>query len=334
MKRGTAMIDVTAIGELLIDFTPAGHSAQNNPIFEQNPGGAPANVLACLSKLGRKTAFIGKVGADQFGVALKQTLQQVGVSTEGLVIGEDCHTTLAFVHLSETGDRSFSFYRDPGADLLLTPEEVNRQVIDDCKVFHFGSVSMTGEPSRSATLSAVKYAREQGKIISYDPNLRIKLWKSEEEAKEVILSAMPLTDIVKISEEELYFLTGEKDLQRGSHLLQETYDIKLVLITLGPDGAYAGNSGAQAISPAYAVKTVDTTGAGDSFAGGFLYCLINSGKVPEQLTETDLKEFLAFGNAVGSLTTMNKGAIPALPTLDQVRECQKSVPFEKSRHQL
>ena len=325
------MIDVTAIGELLIDFTPIGQSAQNNPIFEQNPGGAPANVLACLSKLGRKTAFIGKVGADQFGVALKQTLKQVGVSTDGLIIGEGCHTTLAFVHLSDSGDRSFSFYRDPGADLLLTPEEVNKQLIDECKIFHFGSVSMTGEPSRSATLSAVKYAREQGRIISYDPNLRMRLWSSESEAKEVILGAMPYTDILKISEEELLFLTGEKDLQKGSRFLRDTYGLKLILITLGPDGAYVSSKIAQAQAPAYAVKTVDTTGAGDSFTGGFLYCLLQSGKTPEGLSENDLKEFLAFGNAVGSLTTTNKGAIPALPTLDQVRECQKNVPFENSK---
>ncbi|NLW11689.1 MAG: carbohydrate kinase [Clostridiaceae bacterium] len=325
------MIDVTAIGELLIDFTPAGQSAQNNPIFEQNPGGAPANVLACLSKLGRKTAFIGKVGADQFGVALKQTLKQVGVATEGLIIGEDCHTTLAFVHLSESGDRSFSFYRDPGADLLLTPQEVNKQLIDDCRIFHFGSVSMTGEPSRSATLSAVKYAREQGHIISYDPNLRMRLWSSEAEAKEVILGAMPYADILKISEEELLFLTGEKDLQKGSGLLKDTYGLKLVLITLGPDGAFASSRSAQSQAPAYAVKTVDTTGAGDSFTGGFLYCLLQSGKTLESLTENDLKEFLAFGNAVGSLTTTSKGAIPALPTLDQVLECQKNVPFENSK---
>ncbi len=325
------MIDVTAIGELLIDFTPIGQSAQNNPIFEQNPGGAPANVLACLSKLGRKTAFIGKVGADQFGVALKQTLKQVGVSIDGLIIGEGCHTTLAFVHLSDSGDRSFSFYRDPGADLLLTPEEVNKQLIDECKIFHFGSVSMTGEPSRSATLSAVKYAREQGRIISYDPNLRMRLWSSESEAKEVILGAMPYADILKISEEELLFLTGEKDLQKGSRFLRDTYGLKLILITLGPDGAYASSKIAQAQAPAYAVKTVDTTGAGDSFTGGFLYCLLQSGKTPEGLSENDLKEFLAFGNAVGSLTTTNKGAIPALPTLDQVRECQKNVPFENSK---
>lgn len=325
------MIDVTAIGELLIDFTPVGQSAQNNPVFEQNPGGAPANVLACLSKLGRKTAFIGKVGADQFGVSLKHTLNQIGVSTEGLIIGEDCHTTLAFVHLSESGDRSFSFYRNPGADLLLSPQEINKQLIEDCQILHFGSVSMTGEPSRSATRSAVMYAREQGRLISYDPNLRIRLWSSESEAKDVILAAMPYVDVLKISEEELIFLTDEKDLQKGSRLLRDTYGIKLVLITLGPDGAFAANNQAQAQAPAYAVKTVDTTGAGDSFTGGFLYCLLQSGKTLESLTETDLKEFLAFGNAVGSLTTAKKGAIPALPTLEQVRECQKNVPFEISK---
>lgn len=325
------MFDVTAIGELLIDFSPAGQSVQNNPLFEQNPGGAPANVLACLSKLGKQTAFIGKVGADQFGVSLKNTLKQVGVSSRGLIMSEDCHTSLAFVHLSESGDRSFSFYRDPGADLLLTPQEIDHQLIDESRIFHFGSVSMTGEPARSATLAAVKYAREQGKLISYDPNLRIKLWRSEEEAREVILSAMPLADIVKISEEELTFLTDETDLVRGSHLLLDTYDLKLILITLGPDGAYVGNGKAQAYQPAYAVKTVDTTGAGDAFTGGFLFCLLQSGKSPDQLTENDLNEFVSFGNATGSLATMSKGAIPSLPTLEQVEECRRTIPFEKPR---
>lgn len=323
------MHDVTAIGELLIDFTPAGLSAQNNPLFEQNPGGAPANVLACLSKLGHRTAFIGKVGQDQFGYSLKQTLQQVGVDTEGLIMTDTCHTTLAFVHLSESGDRSFSFYRKPGADVLLTAEEVSDQLIDDCLIFHFGSVSMTDEPARTATLAAVRYAHDQGKIVSYDPNLRMKLWDSPESAKTVILAAMPLADIVKISEEELVFLTGKTDLAIGARYLLETYDLDLVLITLGPKGAYAATATAQARKPAYAVKTIDTTGAGDSFTGGFLHQLLQSGKRPGRLTEADLADFLLFANAVGSLATTRKGAIPALPTLEQVEECLRERPFEK-----
>lgn len=320
------MYDVTAIGELLIDFTPVGLSEQKRPLFEQNPGGAPANVLACLSRLGRATAFIGKVGADQFGYSLKATLEQVGVSTHGLVMTDTCHTTLAFVHLNDQGDRSFSFYRNPGADLLLEPGELSYNLIDDCQIFHFGSVSMTADPSRQATLAAVRYAREQGKLVSYDPNLRLMLWPSPESARIAILHAMPLADILKISEEELLFLTGESDLGRGADHLLRHYDLKLILITLGPKGAYARTRGCEAWRPAYDVKTVDTTGAGDAFTGGFLYQLLVSGKPVGALSEADLTAFLAFANATGSLATTRKGAIPALPTLGEVEDCMMNIP--------
>ncbi len=320
------MHDVTALGELLIDFTPAGLSPQNKPLFEQNPGGAPANVLACLSRLGRQTAFIGKVGADQFGYSLKSTLDEVGVSTRGLVMTDKCHTTLAFVHLNAQGDRSFSFYRNPGADLLLEPGELSYNLIDDCQIFHFGSVSMTADPARQATLTAVRYAKEQGKTISYDPNLRLPLWPSPEIARMHILQAMPLADIVKISEEELLFLTGENDLNQGAEFLLRQYDLQLVLITLGPKGAYARTMASEARRPAYDVKTIDTTGAGDAFTGGFLYQLLQSGKTLSELTDADLGDFLAFANATGSLTTTRKGAIPALPTLGEVEDCMLRLP--------
>jgi sugar/nucleoside kinase (ribokinase family) len=317
------MYDVTALGELLIDFTPAGPSSQGNPTFEQNPGGAPANVLAALTKLGLSTAFIGKVGTDMFGQFLKKTLDDVGVSTHGLVMTESCKTTLAFVHLSPGGDRSFSFYRDPGADLLLDPSELSYQLIEDCTIFHFGSVSMTGEPSRSATLAAVKHAREQHKLISYDPNLRLPLWKSAEAARTGILSAMHLADLVKISEEELLFLTDESDLEKGAQQLIDTYGLQLVLITLGPAGAYAYNHLGSARRATYDVPVVDTTGAGDAFTGGFLYRLIQSGKAPSELTPAELDDFLDFANAVGSLTTTRKGAIPALPDLAAIEALQR-----------
>lgn len=322
------MFDVTALGELLIDFTPVGHSGQGNPIFEQNPGGAPANVLAALSKLGCQTAFIGKVGTDQFGQFLKKTLDDVGVSTHGLVMTDTCNTTLAFVHLSSTGDRSFSFYRDPGADLLLEPAELSYQLIEDCSIFHFGSVSMTAEPSRSATLAAVKHAKEQHKLVSYDPNLRLRLWKSPEAAKAGILSAMPLADLVKISEEELVFLTDENDLEKGAQLLIDQYGLKLVLITLGPGGAYAHNRIGSGRRPTYQVKVVDTTGAGDAFTGGFLYKLLKSGKAPDDLTPGELDEFLDFANAVGSIATTKKGAIPALPDLPAIEALRATKAFE------
>ncbi|MDD2534279.1 MAG: PfkB family carbohydrate kinase [Eubacteriales bacterium] len=322
------MIDVTALGELLIDFTPAGLSNQGNPIFEQNPGGAPANVLAALSKLGCQTAFIGKVGTDQFGQFLKKTLEDGGVSTHGLVMTDTCNTTLAFVHLSPTGDRSFSFYRDPGADLLLEPAELAYQLIEDCRIFHFGSVSMTAEPSRSATIAAVKHAKEQHNLISYDPNLRLRLWKSPEAAKEGILSVMHLADLVKISEEELVFLTGESDLNKGAHYLIDHYGLKLVLITLGPGGAYACNSKGSGRRPTYQVKVVDTTGAGDAFTGGFLYKLLQSGKAPDELTADDLDDFLDFANAVGSIATTKKGAIPALPDHAAIEALRAKQEFE------
>lgn len=322
------MLDVTALGELLIDFTPAGLSGQGNPIFEQNPGGAPANVLAALSKLGCQTAFIGKVGTDQFGQFLKKTLDQGGVSTHGLVMTDTCNTTLAFVHLSSSGDRSFSFYRDPGADLLLEPAELPYQLIEDCQIFHFGSVSMTAEPARSATLAAVKHAKEQHKLISYDPNLRLRLWKSPEAAKAGILSAMPLADLVKISEEELVFLTGESDLVKGAQYLIQEYGLKLVLITLGPGGAFACNQKGSAHCPTYKVTVVDTTGAGDAFTGGFLYKLLKSGKNPGDLLPEDLEEFLDFANAVGSIATTKKGAIPALPDMAAIEALRAKREFE------
>jgi fructokinase len=324
------MIDVTALGELLIDFTPAGLSNQGNPVFEQNPGGAPANVLAALSKLGCQTAFIGKVGTDQFGQFLKKTLDDVGVSTHGLVMTDTCNTTLAFVHLSPSGDRSFSFYRDPGADLLLEPAELPYQLIEDCEIFHFGSVSMTAEPSRSATLAAVRHAKDQHKLVSFDPNLRLRLWKSPEAAKHEILETMHLADLVKISEEELLFLTGESDLEKGAQYLIDTYRLKLVLITLGPDGAYAHNNLGSARRPTYKVLTIDTTGAGDAFTGGFLYKLLKSGKSPADLTPGDLDEFLDFANAVGSLATTRKGAIPALPDLAAIEDLRAKGEFEKA----
>jgi fructokinase len=317
------MIDVTAIGELLIDFTPAGLSAQGRPCYEQNPGGAPANVLACLSKLGHATALIGKVGDDLFGHSLKAELEQVGVSTQGLVLSDTCHTTLAFVHLDAGGDRSFTFYRNPGADVLLETAELSYNLIDDCRIFHFGSVSMTADPSRQATLAAVRYAGKQGKLVSYDPNLRLMLWPGEEQARAAILQAMPLADLVKISEEELLFLTGEQDLGRGSALLLDQYKLQLVLVTLGRHGAYARSSASEAWSPAYDVPTVDTTGAGDAFTGAFLHQLLLDGRPVAELRENDLAAFLAFANAAGSLATVRRGAIPALPTLAEIEDCRE-----------
>lgn len=320
------MFDVTAVGELLIDFTPAGLSGQNHALYEQNPGGAPANVLVCLTKLGRLTAFVGKVGNDQFGCFLKQTLDQAGINTRGLILTDVCHTTLAFVHLNSQGDRSFSFYRNPGADLLLEAGEIDPSLIKASRIFHYGSVSLSDEPSRSATLAAARQAREAGCLISFDPNLRLMLWSSDALAKSVVLAAIPGTDVLKLSDDELLFLTGESDPSRGASLLIEKYQLKLVLITMGPRGAFASNGQAQAASPAYDVQTVDTTGAGDAFAGAFLDQILQHDLMLDQLDQIDLSRMLSFANAAGSLATTRKGAIPAMPTREAIMDCLEHVP--------
>jgi fructokinase len=316
------MYDVVALGELLIDFTPAGWSDQQHPLYAQNPGGAPANVLACLNKLGHRTAFIGKVGQDQFGESLKAHLAAAGIDTQGLVLTRQCPTTLAFVHLSARGDRSFSFYRNPGADLLLQADEVRLDLIDTCRIFHFGAVSLTGEPARSATLAAVHHARTHGRLISFDPNLRLMLWDSVEDARRTVLAVLPVVDMLKISEEELQVLTGETDLECGGRWLLQAYPLlQLVLITLGPDGAFAMNAQASCRHPAFAVNTIDTTGAGDAFTGGILHQVLRLDKPVAACTAADLERFLAFANAAGSLATTRRGAIPAMPDLAEIEDC-------------
>lgn len=314
------MLDLAAIGELLIDFTPSGVSEQGNPLFECNPGGAPANVLAALTRLGGTGAFIGKVGSDTFGNFLYDILKQNGIDHRGLRFDPKVHTTLAFVHLSKTGDRSFSFYRDPGADRMLSYDEVDQDIIGQARAFHFGSVSMTHEPSRSATLGAARLARELGKTISYDPNLRPALWSSLEKAKEVILKGMEYADILKISEDELTFLTGETELEKGAERLADMYKGKILLITLGPKGCFFGMDGRFDRLPTYdRVKTIDTTGAGDAFLGGFLFKIRPYFGHLQDLTFEELHDAVNFANAVGSLATTRKGAIPAMPRLEEVR---------------
>ncbi len=313
------MVDVIAIGEILIDFTSVGISDQGNPIYEQNPGGAPANVLACLSKLGLSTAFIGKIGKDQFGIFLEKVLNETGISTEGLVSTSDAGTTLAFVHLDKTGERSFSFYRNPGADLLLKPSEINKRLIEECRIFHFGSVSLTGETSRSATLEAVRYAIENGKIISYDPNLRLMLWNSPQTAKKEILNALPMADLVKISEEELYFLSGITDIPSAAKKIIKDNDLKLLIVTMGEKGAAAFNQNGSVKMPGFKINALDTTGAGDAFTGAFLYKLLESGKKAEDLVIDELKDFLTFSNAAGAVTATRRGAIFAVPNMNEIK---------------
>lgn len=317
-------MDLAAIGELLIDFTPSGVSHQGNPLFECNPGGAPANVLAAVTRLGGTGAFIGKVGSDTFGRFLSDTLKKNGIDDKGLKFDPRVHTTLAFVHLNEAGDRSFSFFRDPGADMMLTFEEVDQNIIRNAGAFHFGSVSMTHEPSRTATLESARLAREMGRTISYDPNLRPALWSSLEEAREVILKGMAFADILKISEEELTFLTGETDLEKGAGRLADLYKGRILLVTLGPKGCFFSMDGRFDRLPAYDVETIDTTGAGDAFLGGFLYQIGPYFGRLQELTFDELHDAVNFANAVGALATTRKGAIPAMPGMDEVMALLKS----------
>lgn len=314
------MNDVIAMGELLIDFTPAGISKNGSAQFERNPGGAPANVLVTLAKLGKKTAFIGKVGNDQFGHFLKDVLIDNKVNVEGLVLSEEVNTTLAFVHLSDGGDRSFSFYRKPGADLMITVDDIDFRQIENSRLFHFGSLSLTDEPAATATLKAVKHAKSSNLLISYDPNLRMPLWSSEEHARKMIFMGMQYADIVKISEEELEFLTGVKDLVEGTKMLQDRFQTSLILVTLGAEGCfyrmkrhYGGKNG-------FTVKTIDTTGAGDAFMGAAIYKILESNKPFEQLTIEELEEMVLFANACGALATTKNGAIPSIPNLEEIRK--------------
>jgi len=319
------MIDVVALGELLIDFTPAGASAAGNALFERNPGGAPANVLAAVTRLGGTGAFIGKVGEDAFGHYLKTVLDGIGVDSRGLRFTKEADTTLAFVHLDAQGDRSFSFYRRPGADTMLRIQEVDTTLIDETRIFHFGSLSLTDEPARRATLATAASAKSKGALVSYDPNWRPPLWESEAAAKSGMLSGLPFADVLKVSEVELEFLTGEKDLEVGSRRLF-TGDVKLVLVTLGPKGCYFRCAKGTGLVPTYDVRVVDTTGAGDAFLGGLLVRLARTGRKFADLSLEEIEEIVDFANAVGSLCTTKRGAIPAMPSLEEVEACRTGVP--------
>lgn len=318
------MFDVCAMGELLVDFTPAGNSADGRRLFKSNPGGAPANVLAALIKLGGNGVFIGKIGKDQFGYFLKQELIRNKIDASGLILSGEAKTTLAFIHLDEKGDRSFSFYRDHEVDILLAPEEINLDLIDKSKIFHFGSLSLTDEPCRSATIRALDYAKKKGKLISYDPNWRPALWKSEEAARENMLLGLSYADIVKVSKNELEFLTQQPDLAVGTTVLLKK-GIQIVVVTLGPKGCFFKYKGGSALINTYNIKVVDTTGAGDAFTGGMLYCLSNYGKKPEEISLENFTNIMKFANAVGSLSTSGYGAMPSMPSMEQVEACMKNV---------
>lgn len=321
--------DVVALGEILIDFTPCGTSEAGQRLFEQNPGGAPANVLTALSKFGRKTAFIGKVGKDMHGAFLKEVLVENGIATDGLVEGEDAFTTLAFVALSAEGERSFSFARKPGADTCLNESELRADLIKESKVFHIGSLSLTAEPVKSTTLKALEIAKEAGCIISYDPNYRAPLWNSKEDAIREMRSVIPFVDVMKLSDEETELLTGIAKPEDAAFKLIEQ-GVSVVAVTLGADGALIATKEGCALVEGYQANMVDTTGAGDSFWGGFLHKLLEWFELRQEtdakngiladITLEEATEFTRFGNAVASLCVEKRGAIPAMPTLAEVKE--------------
>ena len=310
--------DVIALGELLIDFTMNGQSEQGNNMFEACPGGAPCNVLALLNKMGKKTAFIGKVGKDQFGTLLRDTITEAGIDASNLMVDENVNTTLAFVHTFPDGDREFSFYRNPGADMMLTADEVNPEVVKDTKVFHFGTLSMTHDGVREATKKAVETAKANGCLVSFDPNLRPPLWSSLDLAKEQMEYGFGKCDILKISDNEIQFVSGKEDYEEGIAYLQETYNIPLILLTMGKDGSRAYYKGMRVERPGFSVKAIETTGAGDTFCGSSLNYLVDHDF--ENLTEEQLGEMLTFANAAAALVTTKKGAIKAMPVKEEVLE--------------
>lgn len=313
------MIDVCALGELLIDFTDVGDSEGGQKLFERNPGGAPANVLVALQRLGLKTAFLGKVGQDMHGDFLRTTLEADGIDCTGLVSDPAHFTTLAFVALSPSGERTFSFARKPGADTCLTPSELALDVIRKSRVFHVGSLSLTDEPARSATLAALEAAHEAGCTLSYDPNYRSTLWPSEAAAVEQMRSVLPQMNLVKISDEECALMTGMSDpAQAAAAVLAQGPSV--CVVTLGGDGAYvACADGAQKVA-GFPATIVDTTGAGDSFWGGFLAAFCESGLAASEVTLEKAVSFARFGNAVASLCVRGRGGIPSMPSRKAVEE--------------
>ena len=311
--------DVVALGELLIDFTENGVSAQGNPILEANPGGAPCNVLAMLNKLGKKTAFIGKVGKDSFGQQLKEVVAQSGTDVTNLLEDEKVHTTLAFVHTLPDGDREFSFYRNPGADMMLRKEEVMEDIIKAGKIFHFGTLSSTHEGVREATRYAIDVAKKNGLLISFDPNLREPLWDSLEDARREISYGMSKCDILKISDNEMEFMTGTTNYTEGVRILRESYDIPLIFVTMGSAGSRAYYRDIMVeVKPFLQKNTIETTGAGDTFGGCALNYILEHGL--EHLTEENLKELLTFANAGAALITTRKGALKVMPEKREILE--------------
>ncbi len=309
--------DVVALGELLIDFTENGTSVQGNPVYEANPGGAPCNVLSMLNRAGKKTAFIGKVGQDIFGKRLKAVLEETGIDVSNLIMDADVRTTLAFVETFADGDRDFSFYRNPGADMMLREEELDTDLLKNTRIFHFGTLSMTHEEVRNATKTAIRVAKESGALVSFDPNLREPLWKSLDEAKEQVAYGLSQCDILKISDNEIRWFTGEEDFDAGIARLRSQYNIPLIMLSMGKDGsrAYYKDLRVEA-APFLQEDTIETTGAGDTFGGCCLYHVLEYGI--DGFNEEKLGRMLTFANAAASIITTRKGALRVMPTVDEV----------------
>ena len=311
-------IDVVALGELLIDFTQNGLSEQGNLLFEANPGGAPANVLAMLRKLGKRCAFIGKVGRDEFGALMERILSDCGIDVSALRRDDEIPTTLAVVHTLPGGDRDFSFYRRPGADLMLREDELDEDMLRSCRIFHFGTLSLTDEPCRSATVRALTLARQSGALISFDPNLRPPLWRSEDEAREAISWGLERCDVLKIADNELLFMTGESDFDRGAAILRGRYpNIRLLNVTAGAEGSHSYYADLHVFEPACRRGgVIETTGAGDTFCASVLAYVLDHGL--DGLHEKGLREMLRFANTAAYLVTTKKGAIRSMPEKRQV----------------
>lgn len=317
-----SLYDITTFGEILIDFTAQGKSNEGQILFAQNPGGAPANVAVCAKRLGANTAFLGKAGQDMQGEFLQAVLKEENVDTKGLLLDEKYFTTLAFVNVDKLGERTFSFARKPGADTKIQKEEINIDILDYTNIFHIGSLSLTHQPARDTTFYAIKRAKGKGSIISYDPNYRASLWKNEKTAKRHMRSLLPYVDIIKISDEETELLTNYKGVEDAAKKLYRQ-GIKIIVVTLGEEGAYVYCKEGGRKVPAYASQVVDTNGAGDSFWGGFLYKISKSGKSLDELNLNELETIAKFGNTVASLCVEKRGAIPAMPYLAQVESRTK-----------
>jgi len=310
------MYDVTALGELIVDFSPVSTGPDGFPTLAAHPGGAPGNFLATLARYGAKTAFLGKVGEDAFGHLMKNALAANRIDTKGIVTDPSVFTTLAFVTLDKSGDRSFSFARKPGADTCLTWEEVDAALIDNAKLFHFGTLSLTDDPSRSATVQAVAYAKARGKLVTFDPNYRPPLWPSEAEAKRWMLWGLEQADVVKLGDGEVDFLWGCAPEEGADRAL--ALGAKLVMVTLGPQGCLLKTAAARAALPSPQVRPVDTTGAGDIFGGAAVSQLLKLGKAPQDLTEEDLRTVASFAVTAASLSTETHGGIPSIPAYETV----------------